>query len=66
MKNTNNFKNVNKYLAEKSQWKSVLETGYTDNIDHAVYKKINPNVFEEYEHLLDGFNEQRMLHTIKK
>lgn len=52
MKNSNNFQNVTKSIAEKIQLKNVFRDLYTDQIHHTVLKKIDERFSQRYDDLL--------------
>lgn len=65
MKNSNNFKNVTKSMAEKIQLRNVFRNLYTDQIHHTVLKKIDQQLSQQYSCLLDSFENIASIETTK-
>lgn len=56
MKNTTNFQNVTKTIAQKYQKKNVFRDVFVDKVQHTQLKKIDQNFWQKYEKLLVELN----------
>lgn len=66
MKNSNNFQNVTKSIAEKIQQKNVFRDIYTDQIHHTVLKGIDDQLSQRYNDLLiSTFGNMPLIQTTK-
>lgn len=60
MKNTNNFKNVTKSIAEKYESKNTFRDVYTDKIEHAKFREVTESFMKSFEHLLGNIQYQKV------
>lgn len=62
-KTTNNFRNINKTIANRHVERSLMKNVYENTITHGVMRALNSQLQQKFQELLSEFSDRKFAHT---